>query len=124
MGYRRLMGHASTRSLLEAAGYEIRFRENEWVECLIFREREAWIGQGLDQDAALEDALDKACPSHVARQLLNDALERSPETEPSNVQVSVGFQRSNDGGSVIPMAGPEPSGRTMWTIPPTVVVGS
>jgi hypothetical protein len=59
--------------LLATSGYEVRFRDGEWIECLISREGEAWLGAGRDRGAALDDAVRKACPSALARNLLEQA---------------------------------------------------
>jgi hypothetical protein len=62
------------RSMLEGFGYEIRFREHEWIECFLFTDKESWTGRGPDRKAALEDALSRACPSHLSRALLERAI--------------------------------------------------
>jgi hypothetical protein len=66
------------RALLSAAGYEIRFRTSGWTECLVLRERERWPGRGESEDAALDDALGRMLPSHVARELLARQLQVAP----------------------------------------------
>lgn len=62
------------RTLLESFGYELRFRQHEWVECFLYAEGESWTGRGPDPRSALDDALTKACPSALARGLLERAV--------------------------------------------------
>ena len=65
------------RALLEAHGYELLFRRQGWVECFVARGVESWIGRGTTEQAALSDALQKACPSALAQALLQSALEQT-----------------------------------------------
>lgn len=71
------MTSGAKRALLESAGYEVRFRDSEWVECLLSSGEESWLGRGRDREAALEDALRAALPSRLARELLERELLRS-----------------------------------------------
>lgn len=68
------MDSAAFRILLETSGYEIRFREQEWVECLISGDGEVWVGHGSDRDAAFAAALRLACPTALSARLLCSAL--------------------------------------------------
>lgn len=61
-------------ALLQAHGYAVRFRTHEWVECLVTRDEEAWVGRGPDRKAALETAMAQACPSAIAQALFRRAL--------------------------------------------------
>jgi hypothetical protein len=70
------MSFEALRALIIASGYELRFRDGEWVECLLLREEEAWIGRGRDRAVALHAAVQRACPSALARELLNVRLDR------------------------------------------------
>jgi hypothetical protein len=70
------MSFEALRVLIIASGYEIRFRENEWVECLLLRDDEAWVGRGGDRSAALKSAVHSACPSALARELLASRVDR------------------------------------------------
>ncbi len=56
--------------LLAELGYDAIFREVGWVECLLVRDDEQWLGRGRDRDEALRSAVNQACPSHLARALL------------------------------------------------------
>src|SRR5262245_60293195 len=69
------MSFEALRALIIASGYELRFRENEWVECLLIREDEAWLGRGRDRSSALSAAVRLACPSSLARELLSSRME-------------------------------------------------
>lgn len=60
--------------MLARHGYRLRFREHDWVECLIASVDDAFEGRGLDREAALEAALQSAFPSRVARELLDVAV--------------------------------------------------
>src|SRR5687768_8194252 len=68
------MGSDALRTMLEISGYEIRFREHDWIECLITGGGEAWVGQGADRDAAFQAALRQACPTSLSRRLLAEVL--------------------------------------------------
>jgi hypothetical protein len=68
------MGLEALRGLLEGHGYEVRFREHEWVECFLYAEGESWTGRGPDPKAALENAVAHACPSAIAKALLQRAV--------------------------------------------------
>lgn len=75
-GYLEWMSFEALRVLIIASGYEIRFRENEWVECLLLRDEEAWVGRGGDRSAALKSAVHAACPSALARELIASRVDR------------------------------------------------
>lgn len=80
-GYAGRVPREVLRSLLGTFDYEIRFRDSEWVDCLLLKGDEAWLGQGLDQQAALDHALRLACPSSLARALLEEAIEKCEAAE-------------------------------------------
>ncbi len=69
--------------LLELTGYRVRFRTNEWVECLLLGPHESFVGRGEDQNEALLNALYSALPTRLAQKLLERALadERPRVTE-------------------------------------------
>lgn len=71
------------RSLLERAGYDISFRRDRWVECLLLRGRESWLGRGSDESVALEAALRRACPSQLAWELLERAASEGARESPA-----------------------------------------
>jgi len=60
--------------LVAITGYRVRFRTNEWVECLLLGPQESFIGHGEDQNEALLNALHSALPSRLAQKLLERAL--------------------------------------------------
>lgn len=68
---------AGQRAALERLGYEVRFRSGVWLDCLVCRDDEAWLGAGLTEEDALRAAVRKAFPSHGARQLLEGAIASS-----------------------------------------------
>ena len=81
-------------SLFAEFGYGVVFRNVGWVECLLVRGDERWIGRGRDEEEALTDAVHQACPSHLAQTLLTratastfnedaSALELARTTEPA-----------------------------------------
>lgn len=72
----------SALALLQAHGYAVRFRTHEWVECLVTRDEEAWVGQGPDRAAALEMAVAQACPSALAQALFRRALAEQQGSRP------------------------------------------
>lgn len=59
---------------LESRGYQLRFRQGEWFECLIAGEGGSYLGRGLDRRAALDAAVACLCPTPLARRLLDEAL--------------------------------------------------
>jgi hypothetical protein len=66
------------------SGYAIKTRTHEWTEVLISRDKEHWLGRGLDAAAALQHALDQMFPSTAARLLFErfrDGLAARPEPE-------------------------------------------
>jgi hypothetical protein len=67
---------AALRAVLAECGYELRYREDAWVECLLLGDGESFLGRGRDRDAALLDALDKSCPSVVSRRAIAELVER------------------------------------------------
>jgi len=64
------------RHLLTEAGYRVLLRTSGWAECFVQREGERWEGRGQTEDDALDDALGRMFPSHVARTLLERAVLR------------------------------------------------
>jgi hypothetical protein len=64
------------RDLLVGAGYRVLARTNGWAECFVQRDAERWEGRGLTEDEALDDALGKMFPSHLAWALLEQRAER------------------------------------------------
>ncbi len=68
------MDVGALKALLSASGYDVRFRRDAWVECLLLAGRETFVGRGADDDAALLAAVDAAFPSSLAKALLVQAL--------------------------------------------------
>jgi hypothetical protein len=79
------MSDEGLRQVLARHGYRLRFREHEWAECLIACPTEAFEGRGLDRAAALEDALSRAFPSRIARELFDVAVAAASRTVPQPV---------------------------------------
>lgn len=67
------------RSLLERSGYAIAVRRDGWVEILISRGAERWVGRGEDEGEALDDALRAMLPSALGRELLRGVLTEAPQ---------------------------------------------
>jgi len=65
------------RRILESLGYRIAFRRQGWSECLVWREGERWLGQGGDENQALEVVLEQMFPSEAARQLMRMYAQQS-----------------------------------------------
>ena len=61
------MSDEGLRQVLARHGYRLRYREHDWVECLLASSTETFRGEGLDPAAALQDALSKAFPSRISR---------------------------------------------------------
>ena len=59
---------------LETAGYRVAFRDDGWVECLVWQGTERWVGRGTDRGDALRDAARAMFPSAAARRLLEEAV--------------------------------------------------
>jgi len=69
---------SSIRELLEHAGYAIGSRHSGWVEVLVSGHGERWRGEGLTEDAALDDALRAMAPSALVRELVLATLKAQP----------------------------------------------
>lgn len=71
---------------LQENGYRVAFRDQGWVECLLWCDGERWLGRGADRDEAADDALRQAFPSRAARLLLAGlgapAVVSAPEQAP------------------------------------------
>jgi hypothetical protein len=67
------------RAELAAAGYELRYREDGWVECLMLGDGESYVGQGRCRDTALMAAVERACPSTLARRALSELVGKRPQ---------------------------------------------
>lgn len=65
---------------LESQGYLVVFESRAWVQCLVLHGSERWHGTGLDQLAALDDAVSKMVPSTLGRRLLDAAVGSAPAT--------------------------------------------
>ncbi|MFO0749315.1 MAG: hypothetical protein U1F43_27165 [Myxococcota bacterium] len=65
-------------------------RHAGWVEVLVSRGDERWLGRGLDEDAALADALRQMAPSALAQALIAQALSGLAEAAPSGASESSG----------------------------------
>lgn len=76
------MDVAALKALLSASGYDVRFRRDTWVECLLLKGDEAFAGRGADDDAALFAAVDAAFPSTLAKSLLSRALAPTESSLP------------------------------------------
>jgi hypothetical protein len=77
------------RAILSSHGFQLRFRHDDWIECLVVRGREAYVGHGLDRVTALENALDRAFPTPLARRLFDAACGAmalpAPDVAPADV---------------------------------------
>ncbi|MCK6546437.1 hypothetical protein L6R52_11355 [Myxococcota bacterium] len=74
--------------MLHASGYQVLFREHEWVECLLVKAEESWLGRGRDRMSALTAAVHAACPSSLSRAL----LERAIAEQALHVTAASGFE--------------------------------
>lgn len=72
---------------LRRAGYGVVFRWTEWSECLIYQAEERWLGRGVADDAALDDALRQMLPSRLARELFQAQLANATD-EPASAVLS------------------------------------
>lgn len=50
--------------------YHVAFRTDGWVDCLVLRDAERWVGRGLTEADALDDALSQIFGSAASRALL------------------------------------------------------
>ena len=80
-----------TQMIIADAGYEIRFRQNEWTECLLVSRDDRWIGMGVDPPSALHDALRQALPSRLARQLLSAVAASPSDAAPLSPSLPTAF---------------------------------
>jgi hypothetical protein len=70
-----------TRDLLERFGYTFVIKEGDWVRCAVSGHGEQWLGKGLDEDTAFQDACNQMFPSSASRTLLERALAPNPVAE-------------------------------------------
>ena len=70
-----VMSDERLRQVLARFGYRLLFREHAWVDCLVTGVEDAFEGRGVDKTAALRDALSRACPSRLAQELLDEAVQ-------------------------------------------------
>lgn len=68
------MSEEGIRQVLARHGCRLRFREHDWVECLIVSADGVVRGDGLEREAALEGALRQLFPSRIARELFDVAV--------------------------------------------------
>ena len=71
-------GGAALGPLLRKAGYTVVFRSGAWVECLVHREAERWLGRGASEADALVDAVRGMLRSHLSRTLLGRLVVAVP----------------------------------------------
>ena len=76
------MSDERLRQVLARFGYRLLFREHAWVDCLITSFEDSYEGHGPDKAAALNDALSRACPSRLSRELLEEALGTLAQVRP------------------------------------------
>lgn len=91
------------RALLREEGYQWLLHQNTWFECLLWHDRERWLGRGATADEALDDALHQCLPSSLGWRLLQRFL-----TAPVEV-VDVAPTPADD-APVEPPADPTPVG--------------
>jgi hypothetical protein len=65
------------RATLDDYGYEVRYREDNWIECMLAGDGESWVGHGLTKEVALLAAVRKACSTALAARFLIHALKAS-----------------------------------------------
>ena len=76
------MGEESQRWLprcLLDSGYRCSIRRDNWIECLVWSDRERWLGRGPDEVSAIRDGLSQMFPSLAAQRLLTAQLEQDRE---------------------------------------------
>jgi hypothetical protein len=74
-----------SRNYLRRAGYGVIFRVVSWAECLVTLGNERWLGHGLTEDEALDDALRLMLPSRLARELFEAQIAIATEDPASDV---------------------------------------
>jgi len=79
------MDETRLKELLEQFGYSLVFREDDWTRCVVAKQsaQEQWLGKGIDEEGALQDAVRQMFPSGLALDLLKAALE--PADEPVEI---------------------------------------
>ncbi len=79
------------RALLERCGYRIGLRRDGFLSVLVSAPGERWLGHGVDEAEALEDAVGQMFPSRAARVALAALLETDAEApEPAAEPVTRG----------------------------------
>lgn len=76
------------RELLESLGYAFVVKDGDWVRCAVSGNGEQWLGKGLDEDTAIQDACNQMFPSQASRQLLERALDPPiSETDAHTIEI-------------------------------------
>ncbi len=112
------MSSDDIRSLLESSGYEVRFREDEWVDCLITGDGGAWLGSGLDRASAFDAAVRLACPGPLAARLIAAVAGRSAPLPATESPRAPGPEEAPSGESPAPP--PRPSLPTLAVRAPSL----
>lgn len=60
--------------------YHVAFRTDGWVDCLVLRDAERWVGRGLTEAEALDDALSQMFGSAASRALLAKHAAAAPQS--------------------------------------------
>jgi hypothetical protein len=94
-----------SRLHLHRAGYSVAFRAEGWAECFISLADERWIGRGVTEDEALDDALRLMLPSRLARSLFDAQLAAATDEPASDLAPPLVTAAAPD--HVAPTAGAE-----------------
>lgn len=97
-----------SRLCLRRAGYGVIFRVEGWAECFISLANERWVGRGVTEDEALDDALRGMLPSRLARELFDAqiAVAAVAMGEPAS-ELALPLVTTDVSGTVEPIATPE-----------------
>ena len=123
--------------LLRSLDYDVLFRTDGWVECLVAGNGERWMGRGIDQASALRDVERQMFPSHAARAARLGSgtflsgvsapvlvAEGSPEPPPPDMPEETSDEAAPVEMAPVEMASPtetSPPEVVMETLPPEVV---
>jgi len=91
------------RTWLAELGYGVVFRNDVWVDCLISRDAERWIGRGTTEADAIDQAVRAMFPSHAARML----FERSQRDRQMADATPPEELKSSDSAAEMPAVSPD-----------------
>lgn len=60
-------------AVLKSCGFQVRYRQHDWIECLVTEDHASWLGRGPDIRSALLDVVSCMVPSRLLRERVFDS---------------------------------------------------